>query len=219
MPTTLSREQARRVYDRLGAFLESQAFYEDPATAELVRHARLDTAQRVVELGCGTGRLALDVLSRQLPSTAQYRGYDLSPVMVALARERLLHFGPRAQVTLTDGSLPLPEADASCDRFVSTYVLDLLAEDDIVAVVGEARRVLVPCGLLCLAGLSTGTGALARLVSRIWASLHALGPAIVGGCRPIELRDWVSTEHWRVLHQAKVEPFGVCSEVVVAERR
>ncbi len=76
----------------------------------------------------------------------------------------------RAQHT-SDGSTTLPAADRSCDRFVSTYVLDLLSEDDIRAALRDARRVLVPSGRLCLASLTTGHTPWSRTVCRAWTAM------------------------------------------------
>jgi ubiquinone/menaquinone biosynthesis C-methylase UbiE len=215
---TLTREEARRVYDRIGAAQDTQAFYEDRATRLLIRHGAFERARRVLELGCGTGRLAFRLLSRHLPEAARYRGLDSSPRMVELARERLAPFASRAEVVLTDGAPPVSEPAGSCDRFVASYVLDLLSGDDIVAVLRAAHRILEPGGLLCLAGLSTGTGPLSRLVARAWLRVHALRPAWVGGCRPLELRDRVGRPEWHVRHHAKLAPFGIPSEALVAER-
>jgi SAM-dependent methyltransferase len=138
--------------------------------------------------------------------------------MVQLTQARLAPFGSRAEVVLTDGSPPTPEPAASRDRFVSNFVFDLLSVDDIVAVVREAHRILVPGGLLCVSSLSVGAGRLSRLVSRAWSRVHALRPALVGGCRPLELLAWVPSPQWRIRHHSKLVPFGVPSEVVVAER-
>lgn len=215
----LSRDQARRVYDRIGARQDTQAFYEDRATAILVEHSHFGAAQRVFELGCGTGRFAQRLLSRQLPESARYRGVDLSPRMVALARERLAPFASRAEIVLSDGSPPTAEPTASCDRFVSNFVLDLLSEEDIAAVLREAHRMLQPEGLLCLSSLSTGRGLLSTLAARGWARVHAFRPALVGGCRPLDLLSWVPSQQWSIRHHAHLAPFGVPSEVVVAERR
>jgi ubiquinone/menaquinone biosynthesis C-methylase UbiE len=216
---TLSHEQARHVYDRIGARQDTQAFYEDRATEIVIRYGRFDAANRVFEFGCGTGRFALGLLSRHLPATARYRGYDVSRTMVDLARTRLAPYGARAQVVLTDGSPPTTEPDASCDRFVSNFVLDLLSEDDIAAVVGEAHRMVEPAGLLCVSSLSTGDGPFSRFMAGIWRRVHALQPALVGGCRPLDLSGVLSSQQWRLLHHARLAPFGVPSEVVVAERR
>lgn len=215
----LTRAEARRVYDWIGARQDTQAFYEDRATRIVIEHGRFDAARRVLEFGCGTGRFGLQLLSHHLPGDARYRGMDLSPTMVGLARERLAPLGARAEIALTDGSPPASEPPASRDRFVSNFVLDLLSEDDIAAVIREAHRILEPGGLLCLSSLSTGAGPLSRILARAWSGVHALQPALVGGCRPLDLLAWLPPERWRVHHRARLAPFGVPSEVVVAEPR
>ena len=214
----LTHSEARRVYDRIGAAQDTQAFYEDRTSALLIRHGAFESAQRVLEFGCGTGRFALRLLSRHLPETARYRGLDVSPEMVRIAKARLAPHAARAEVVLTDGDPPTGEPTASRDRFVSSYVLDLLSEEDIAAVLREAHRILEPGGLLCLAGLSTGTGVLSRLVAHAWSRVHAWRPALVGGCRPLELGARVAAPAWRIRHHAKLAPFGVPSEALVAER-
>lgn len=219
MTRTLTHDEARRVYDRIGAWQDTQRFYEDRAVEMLVAHSQFGQAERVLELGCGTGHVAERLLAHHLSPDARYVGIDVSPEMVRLARERLEPFGERALARLTDGSLPLAEPDASVDRFLSTYVLDLLPEDEIRAVVGEARRVLRPGGLLCVSSLTHGVGPLSRVVVAAWSALHALSPRLVGGCRPVDLLRYVRAEDgWKLRHHERVAPFGVPSQVLVEER-
>jgi len=215
---TLSRDEARRVYDRIGKLQDSQAFYEEAAVDLLIEHGAFDGARRVFEFGCGTGRVAHRLLSERLPADARYHAIDSSPKMVALAKARLAEFGARVSVDQSDGSPILQAPSAACDRFVSTYVLDLLSEDDIHAVLGEAHRILEPGGLLCLSSLSTGSGIVSRFVARVWSGVHGLSPGLVGGCRPLELAGFLSSSNWRIIQHSRVAPFGVPSEVVVAER-
>ena len=215
---TLSHEDARRTYDRIGSFQDQQAFYEDRTTGVLVAHGAFETAERVFEFGCGTGRFAATLLAEDLPPRAKYRGIDLSPKMTELARARLAPFGSRAEVVLSDGGSPVAEPDGSCDRWVSTFVLDLLSEREIAGVLAEAGRMLVPRGLLCLAGLSTGTTWPSRTVARVWSAVHRLKPDLVGGCRPLELRAYLAPNRWRVTHHAKLAPFCIPSEAILAER-
>jgi ubiquinone/menaquinone biosynthesis C-methylase UbiE len=213
----LTHEQARRVYDRIGALQDSQGFYEARAVRLLVRHADFASAHTVFELGCGTGRFARRLLTGCLPSDASYRATDLSPKMVRLARRRLEPFLARASVTLSEGGAPDAEPAASIDRFVSNYVLDLLPEAEIRAVLGCARRMLRPGGRLCLVSLTTGVGRASRVIARGWTWLQARWPAAVGGCRPLELRTYLRGDEWTIRFQQKVVSFGVPSEVVVAE--
>jgi ubiquinone/menaquinone biosynthesis C-methylase UbiE len=213
----LSAEQARRVYDRIGARQDTQGFYENPALDRLVRAASFGQAQAVVELGCGTGRFAKRLLNDELPEHASYAGFDISPTMVGLARERLQPFRERAAVTLTDGSVELPLADRCCDRFVSNYVLDLLPEETIRAVVREAARVLRPGGRLCVVSLTFGTTVASRAVIAVWRTVHRVSPGLTGGCRPIDLGRFVQSDPWRVMGDTALVSWGVPSEVVVAE--
>ncbi len=214
----LSYQQARAFYDRLGSKLDWQAFYEDPATEELVSHARFEEARSICEFGCGTGRFAEHLLRRHLPATASYIGIDVSSTMVNLARHRLGRFGSRIEVRLTEGE-PKIETDAnSYDRFVCNYVLDLLSVSDIRAVLAEADRVLVQGGLLALTSLTYGPTPTSRLVERVWTAVHSFRPALLGGCRPIALVQFLPQSTWAMHFNKVITRFGIASEVVVAEK-
>jgi SAM-dependent methyltransferase len=218
METILSHQEARRAYDRIGSLQDSQAFYEDRATNAMLEHGGFASADAVFEFGCGTGRFASRLLAEVLPAGARYRGVDVSPHMVSLARARVAPYSSRAEVVLTEGGPPADEPSESCDRFVSSYVFDLLSEDDIRAVLREAHRMLRSGGLLCLTGLSTGVGPLSRAVARAWSGLQARRPAWVGGCRPIDVLPLLDAASWQVQHHAKIVAFGVTSEVLIGKR-
>jgi SAM-dependent methyltransferase len=217
-PGALTHAQARAYYDRFGAKQDSQRFYESPALSELVHHGAFEEAHALFEVGCGTGYFAAALLEDHLPPDASYRGVDVSATMVALTRKRLARFGERAQVTQTGGEPTFDAADASMDRVVSTYVLDLLSTADIQAVLAEARRMLVPGGLLGLVSLTRGFTLSSRLVERVWTSVWRHSPSLVGGCRPISLVKLVDPSEWQVQHRRLVSSFGVPSEVLVAEK-
>jgi SAM-dependent methyltransferase len=219
MSKVLSHQEARRAYDRIGSLQDTQSFYEDRVTEILLRRGDFGAAQGVFEFGCGTGRLALRLLTELLSPTARYRGVDVSPKMVSLAQARLAPYAPRAEVVLTEGGPPVDEPAESCDRFLSSYVFDLLSQEDTRRVLEEARRMLRPGGLLCLAGLSTGVGPVSRAVASAWGWIQAQRPSLVGGCRPVELLPFLAPSDWQVRHHEKVVSFGVPSEALIAERR
>ena len=215
---TLSRQKARRTYDRIGSWQNTQAFYEDRATGELLLHGNFESARSIFEFGCGTGRFAHRLFEEYLTDTARYRGVDLSPKMVKLARHRLEPYSTRAEVVLSDGGPPAGEPTASCDRFVSNYVFDLLAHEHIEAVIDEAHRMLRPDGLLCLTGLSSGSNRTSRFVADVVGWIHTYHPALIGGCRPVDLLPFVPESQWSVQHHSKVVAFGIASEVLIARR-
>jgi ubiquinone/menaquinone biosynthesis C-methylase UbiE len=214
----LTAEQARRVYDRIGRVQDLQVVYEHRATAELLAHADFEHANAVFELGYGTGALAARLLERYLPAESRYVGTDVSPQMQKLARRRVRDHRARAELHLGDGSLHFPFEDATFDRFVACYVLDLLSDEDIDLVLQEARRLLSPGGLLCLTSLTFGATAAARGVTRVWQKIWSVYPEVVGGCRPLHLADRLDRAVWATRHHAVVTAIGISSEVLIATR-
>lgn len=216
---TLSHAEAKRFYDRLGSRQDWQAFYEDPAVDEMIAHAHFDGARAVCEFGCGTGRLAARLLADVLPADASYLGLDISDEMVRLATDRLAPWAGRARVVQTDGPPRIPDADGAFDRFVSTYVLDLLSDEDIATLLAEAHRLLRPGQLLCLVSLTYGTTPWSRAVTALWRWTHARRPQWLGGCRPIRLLALLEARSWTPVHHGIRNNWGLCSEVLVAARR
>ena len=220
---TLTHSEARRFYDRFGAKQDRQGWYEDAPLARLIELGQFSSAKGVVELGCGTGKFAARLLSNVLAADASYLGVDLSSTMVGLAAERTERFGQRARVEQVEGGTPLrikgvtlPER--SCDRFVSTYVLDLLAESEIERSLKEGWRLLEPGGLLCLVSLAPGDTPVSSWVSRLWTVVHRLRPSLVGGCRPVELAARLGPPDWHPPRSETVLVRGLTSEVVVAQK-
>ena len=216
---TLSHQEARRTYDRVGASQDFHRVYEEVAIAQVLLHGDFTLAESVFEFGPGTGQFGLRLFEEYLSDTARYRGVDLSPEMVRLANACLASRSPRAKVILTEGGPPIDEPTASYDRFVSNYVFDLLSHDDIRAVLREAHRMLRTGGLLCLSGLTSGIGLTSRIVAGAISWIQSLRPSMVGGCRPLDLLPFLPESEWQVLHHSKVATFGIPSEIVVAKRR
>ena len=96
-------------------------------------------ATRFLEIGVGTGRIALPFVGRGYP----YVGVDISTLMMDRLRSKL---PPRAQnVTLLEGEATnLPVEDASVDVVLTVHVLHLIP--DWKTALQEARRVLRPDG-------------------------------------------------------------------------
>ena len=102
--------------------------------------------RRVLDLGCGTGRLSA-VLAEG--GFARVWGVDTSPEMLAVAREKL-----PAAVGLKEGRAELlPFRDAWFDRVVMWLVVHLV---DRPAAFQEVGRVLVPGGCLAIVTFATG---------------------------------------------------------------
>lgn len=135
--------RVRRVYERGASRYDRGMGYIERALfaggREWVCHqARGD----VLELALGTGRNL-----EHYPAEVRLTGVELSPAMLAIARQRCRALGRDADLRLGDAqSLDLP--DASFDTVVST--LALCSIPDHHGAVREARRVLRPGGRLLL---------------------------------------------------------------------
>ena len=143
----MSRDERvqRRFYERTAArydrrFLRSTWPRNQEVKARFV-HDELRGAQSVLEVGCGTGQIAAELLRRD-PSLA-YVGVDLSPEMLELARARLTAYGPRATLR-TAAAAAIPADDDSVDAAFGVDVLHHVP--DRVAALRELRRVVRPGG-------------------------------------------------------------------------
>ena len=133
--------------DEIWSQLPSQRRLE-PAVLEFaldaVRKARPRSSGervRVLDLGCGDGRVTAE-LAR---AGAQVTGVD--PSRVAIERARKTHRELDYLVVSADEGLPF--ADVSFDAVVCLNVLEHVV--DTQRLVSEARRVLVPGGILSIA--------------------------------------------------------------------
>ena len=104
---------------------------------ELIRRIALQPGERLLDLGCGTGDLALEALHR-CPA-ARVVGADFASPMLAIARRRTP--AGRADWILAD-ALHLPFAKSTFDVVVSGFLLRNVSDVD--AALAEQRRLLNP---------------------------------------------------------------------------
>jgi ubiquinone/menaquinone biosynthesis C-methylase UbiE len=113
----------------------------------LLREADLQPGHRVLDVGCGTGTLA--ILAKRSAPGSEVTGID--PDEMALARAwakaRRAGLDVRFEAARAD-ALPCP--DASIDRVLSSFMFHHLQGDEQRAMLNEARRVLKPGGRLHL---------------------------------------------------------------------
>ena len=212
-----SHKEIEGFYDRLGGWLDTQRFFKAPALNRLLHYSDFQHARYVFELGCGTGRLAEKILLSN-PELV-YHGTDLSSTMVKLAQSRLKLFGGRATVVLADSTVGIELPNGAIDRFVSTYVFDLMSTIEIQSLLADAYRILGEEGKLCLVSLTNSKQLFGRILTSMWSRVHQINPILMGGCRPLELMELVGQTKWRMLHVSQASRFGLTSEVLVAEKR
>jgi ubiquinone/menaquinone biosynthesis C-methylase UbiE len=115
---------------------------------QLVEQAAPAAGQRVLDLGCGTGTLAIQVKQRQ--PGAEVAGLDADPEMLDQARRKAR--GAGVELELTEGfSTELPYPDQSFDLVLSTLFFHHLDPGPKRQTVREIARVLRPGGELHVA--------------------------------------------------------------------
>jgi SAM-dependent methyltransferase len=123
---------------------ESAARYD--TQVEVLFQGTANAMQRLVDLGCGTGRF-LDFVKQAWPRLPAI-GVDLSEAYLRHARRHLARRARTGFVIANAEAVPLP--DASCDAVTSVFMLHELPRQARRAVIGEAARLLRPGGRLIL---------------------------------------------------------------------
>src|SRR5438093_3507582 len=123
-----------------------------PVVENIMRRGDLKAGQRVLDLGTGTGSVAMQAAAVVGPA-GRSTGADISPEMLALTRQRLVESG-HSNVDLREGRAEqLPANDGTFDALVAS--LSLMYVIDRAAAAREMRRVLRPGG---------------RFVAAVWAA-------------------------------------------------
>jgi ubiquinone/menaquinone biosynthesis C-methylase UbiE len=111
---------------------------------KVLDQARLKTGESVLDVGCGTGTLAI-AAKRRVGSTGTVYGIDASPEMIARAKRK----GKKAgiEVVFKNGIVEaLPFPDAHFDVVLSTLMLHHLPRKAREECAREMRRILKPGG-------------------------------------------------------------------------
>jgi len=111
----------------------------------LIEQANIQAGQHVLDLGCGTGTLA--IMAKQTQPGAEVVGLDADPDMLKVAKYKSsqLNAPVKFDVGFTN---KLPYPDASFDRVLSSIMIHHLKTPDKETTAPEVFRVLKPGGQL-----------------------------------------------------------------------
>ena len=181
------RRHARR-YDRVTLLLNSRF---DQLAGRVA--GAIEGAARVLEIAAGTGLVTV----RIAPRLGRLVATDRSPEMLAVLRGRVAAAGlGNVEVTEAD-ALALEFPDGSFDAVVMANLLHLLPEPE--RALKEARRVLVPGGILAAPTFCHGETLTAHLVSR---ALGLAGFQVAGRLAGDDLRRLLEANRFTVAEEA-----------------
>jgi demethylmenaquinone methyltransferase/2-methoxy-6-polyprenyl-1,4-benzoquinol methylase len=151
----LDAQAIQRLYDQLAPSYDALAsVYRAVGSRRLaergMRLLDLRPGDTAVDLGCGTG-VNLPELARLVGPTGRVVGIDLSPQMLARARERITRAG-FSNVELVQGDVRGFAFPDDLHGVMSTFALEMVPEHD--EVIGRACRALsVTGGRIAVMGL------------------------------------------------------------------
>lgn len=214
LPRNYSVENIKAQYARVAWFYDAWSYLtEDKALSRLLVIAEVSDGMQILEIAVGTGRLLEKLLA--LNPSGVNEGIDLSPAMLGHARRRLARSGKTDSYHLHEGSAyKLPYETASFDRLFNTFMLDLLPVEDYPHVLGEFIRVLKPGGRLAVAYFSQGR----KWSNRIWPWLAKHFPALLTGCRPVDLEPVLRKAGFQILSQESISQNTFPSTIVFAQK-
>jgi ubiquinone/menaquinone biosynthesis C-methylase UbiE len=135
-----------RLYDLLllGMTRGSERKYRE----RLLDLAQVADGQSVLDIGCGTGTLAIAAWQRSQPNGSVY-GIDISAAMIAAAQRKGRAIARNASLRFLEGAaVALPFPDGMFDTVMVVTMMHMLPEPERLLTLKEASRVLRPGGRL-----------------------------------------------------------------------
>lgn len=152
----------------------------------ILDRARIAPGETVLDVGCGTGSLALEA-RRRAGIAGSVHGIDASPEMIQHATQKARSAGLAAEFRQA-AAQTLPFADACFDLVLSTLMLHHLPQAEREQCAREIRRVLKPGGRVLAVDFDAPSSASRSLLKHFHPHSHVAPDELVALIRDAGLR-------------------------------
>jgi len=197
-------------------------FYERPSNRCALKGPVIERAQKIIDVGVGTGYL-LSQLVAVTDEKQEVAAVDLSQQMLNNAQSYLVRKKQLSErVSFKKANCrDLPWSDGHFDLYVSSYLFDLLPENELKKAILEMERILRPDGYAILVTMTTeleGFSWVMKQVYRLMNELYCLGyrkgrwnpiwkflfADYAPHCRPIALGEYLRESSQMVIVYSKL---------------
>ncbi len=209
---------AKVAQEEIGKLYDSKAFIydvwgkltESRARERAISLAEIKDGQTILEVAVGTG-LAFQEIVKSNPN-GQNIGIDLSPGMLAKAKEKLAGLKQDSYELKMGSAFQLELPDNSVDLLLNNYMFDLIPFADMNQILGEFKRVLKADGKLVMVNMTKGE----NMASRLYELIYRISPRTMGGCRGVQLSDRLRQNGLNVKSREYYQQMLFPSEVILA---
>ncbi len=150
------------IYDIVNYFVNMMFGGENKFRKDIVSMARLEEVKSVLDVGCGTGRLTLEI-ARLLPSGGRVIGMDAGGKMVTLAKNKRQI--PEKQINFLRVSAEnIAFTDETFDCVYNVFLLHHLPMELKLVAINEMYRVLKKEGVLVMVDVDRPSNLLGWLI-------------------------------------------------------
>lgn len=206
----IPQTQVPALYDRKAGIYDVWGkLTETKARNRAIEVADIRDGQTILEVAVGTGLAFQEIVKRN--PTGENRGIDISPGMLAKAKQRLS--SSSGKYVLEIGSaLAIDAEDQSVDLLLNNYMFDLMSQEDMGKALQEFHRVLRPGGKLVMVNMTLGE----KPGSGIYEEVYRLSASTMGACRGVQISPVLPEYGFSVQLREYYQQMLFPSEVILA---
>jgi len=199
---TFNEEAAKTKFDHVSRhYFWIMGFLEIKPNNKALQLAQIKKGEKILDIGFGTGWV-LERLVKLVGIEHITYGLDYSPGMKKVALQNLRKKGFENSVELVTANIKnMPYADNSFDVVFVSFIIDLLAQEDIPKALAEIKRILKPSGRLILVSMTKQGRGIYRAARWLYEWMYYKWPTIGGyrtSCRPIYIENDVQRAGFKI---------------------